>query len=376
MTVGADKPDRLEDALSQALQGQALTVTATASDDVRTAVDQRIGRRARARRTRRALVATASAVTAIVLVAGAVVIASDSDGQPEVATNDGEHATTTTAGANPSYDLGDTGDDPAEFGMPRIGFDGSLRLDLTDVPEPVVEATPPEPPLGYQQLQVFRQHDKPTPLIVVPWRGPGSSAPEHPPGGNVDTAEDVSIDGVTGHLSNRPSGWSTLEWTMPDGTGAQVLGFGIENVELIRFAAGLELDDDGVGYTAGHVPDGFFAQEYSAPDPDEPNAAYQLTYRLGAVSVEVHVHRESREVQEERLIQALSGIETAENHPTFDRPGILASYGSVWTLAWNHQSGVDVNLIIMGTDDRAVVDQIVDGVRELTSDEWFDTVVR
>jgi hypothetical protein len=60
----------------------------------------------------------------------------------------------------------------------------------------------------------------------------------------------------------------------------------------------------------------------------------------------------------------------------FDGPGILVSYGRIWTIAWSHQSDVGVNLIIMGTEDRAVVDQIVDGVRELSADEWFDTVVR
>lgn len=347
----------LGDALSQALRTRATEVAATPDDDVRAAVDRRVAKRVRTRRARRAAAAATSAVAVLVLALGAVVLSDDK--QPDVAT-----VPQTTP--DPDSDT-----DPDEVSLPRIGFAETQDLVL----QPGAEIGPVDVNGSYweyDQIQVFRTPGEGVPVLYAPWPAV-QPAEVRPP-----ASQDVTLGASVGRLDGEDGALMALYWALPDGTDAQLLAYGIDRAELVSFAAGMQADPSGVGYTTGPLPAGFAAETLERTPGDEPVDRYALKFQHSAypnLSVELTVQYHKRYWQEEQLMLSLSMATSREETEVMGRHAMVvhnaASSPSSWTVAWSPAEGVTAFVLLRGANlERAEVDELLASLQTLDEDEW------
>jgi hypothetical protein len=342
----------IEERLRAGLQRSAEVVTVP--DDLPARVERRI-----MVRRRRALL-TRAAVTMLVLsvVGGALWLGN----------NDQARVTTDTPPADPTR-WADWQPPAAGETLPAL----TVEADGVDFEGASEAGGPIEPPgegviLGPppRSFQVFRQpgaYAGPTAYVSTRQSmGPGE------PGRPYETVE---VDGHDAILSTYVPAVPRLSWVLAGGIEVSARFWNMTTDEILEFANGLEERAGGSGFDATALPQGIEEDPIESV-PTTTFANRDLTFRSGSDTfVELHIVR-SDELDFESFVEdRLDSADAVELLTVLNRPAVLIHYENSdrWSLQWRHTSRDRVELDVTGFD-RASLDRIVAGIREIDEAAW------
>jgi hypothetical protein len=335
-------PPPLEDRLNRLADG----LIAPPTPEAREAIGLRTGVLRRRRRARQA-----AGVGALVLVAVAGSIAVTRDTAPD--TRSGYAAT--DAGALPAFDL---------------TLEGWQVITAEDTAAGAAVA----PNEG--SVQVFQKPGEVEgPRIVL--RHSSASDPVVP----IDDADEaVAVGAVVGYLRQAGPDSLVLRWAPPLGdNNAEIEAQGLSRDEVVAFAAGLESKDDSFafpatpddrfGFVATDVPQGLV--EVPLPEATIEDApARRLVATSTAALAELTIEA-TGDAGYETVLNDLAQVGTVEDVSVMSHPAVLVEHpGKLrWSLAWQPRPGTTARMVLSGLD-RAGVDQVIGGLREIDSDAW------
>lgn len=345
-----------EDELHQLHQLHRLAdqVSAPASLEARQAIRRRAGVLRRRRQIRR----TVAAGALVVLLIGGI-LALQGRGRADLETGPAEPA---GEGSLPALTLDLDGwevvDVSDSYNQP---WDSGLGI------EPGMEGT----------VQAFRrpgQLDGPT-IVLQHMSASDAVVPE-------DGDQTVTIGDREGYLRQVNANSITLRWAPPTGDSQAFLqAYQLSQEQVVQFANGLRARDDDIqfppraddqfGFDATELPSG--VEEDPMEPPTELADHRQVTLQRGSEQVEIQMDTTGEMGFEGDLIGRLMNDGAMEQITVLDHPAVL--FGEVtdtWSLFWQHGDVATVEVFGDGVDPSP----IIEGLREISDDEWQDLVDR
>jgi hypothetical protein len=334
-------PPPLEDRLNRLADG----LVAPPTPEAREAIGHRTGVLRRRRRARQA-----AGVGALVLAAVAGSIAVTRDTAPEAQT--------------------DFADDGAA--VPAL----TLDVDGWDVAEAV--DTEAETPAAASDSSVQLFHvpgDVEGPSIALRhWAVSDTDVP-------LAGEDEVTVGAVTGYLRQTGGKDFFLRWAPPIGdNAAEIEARGLTRDEVLAFANGLETRDDELqypplpgdefGFVTTYLPPG--VEEDAVPDtPDEPAPARRLVAESTAAMAELTIAASGDAAYWATVSDLEQSGGPLEPLTVMGHPAFLVAHPDEfrWTLVWQPRSATTATMTLSGVD-RATIDGIVTGLREIDEDEW------
>jgi hypothetical protein len=194
--------------------------------------------------------------------------------------------------------------------------------------------------------------------------------------------ETVNVGEATGFMMRQGSSVS-LRWN-PYGSDstAQLHTWDLSDEEVMQFANGLRSLDEDISFPADDADQfGFEATELPQgiqEDPVEQVASQlrdirRLSLTMPGASISVYVSSDGErgfEVQLDSWLQ--QGSEVEQVQVMEDRWGVLTHTGNEWVLTWPPTEGstATVRIHFDQPADRAAVDEVVAGIREISEDDW------
>jgi hypothetical protein len=337
-------PPPLEDRLSRLVD----QVAAPATPDARRAIGRRAARLRRHRQVRNAV---GGGLVALFVVAGAVTLQArdpevdtdiagpgelpaltiDLDGWPVVAAGD----TTATSDADGGYD-------PASGSLQVFRRPGDL-------------AGP----------SVFLRHEAASDVLA-----PGSGALP------------VTIGGAEGYIEQTGPDSFTVSWSpAPGDSHAYLEARGLPQGEVVDFANGLRVKDADIryppapgtrfGFVADRLPDELEEVPVS-PAGTGPSAGRRLVAERDGATIEITIDDGGEAAFETNLAELLAAGGAAEQVSVLGHPAVLVEHPDRrWSLVWRQTDGATV-IASLSDVDRATVDDLVDGLEQISEDEWRD----
>jgi hypothetical protein len=327
-------PPPLEDRLNRLADG----LIAPPTPEAREAIGHRTGVLRRRRRARQA-----AGVGALVLAALAGSIAVTRDTAPEART--------------------DFADPHAALPALTLDLDG---WDVVAADDTVADGS----------VQVFRvpgATDGPT--IVL--RHSVASDPVLP----LDGGEEVVIGDVTGYVLQTSAEDVELRWAPPLGdNAAEIEAHGLSRDEVLEFAEGLESRDDEIqhpplssdvfGFEATSLPKGI--EEDVEPDaPDGPAPARLLVAESTSAMAQLTIQASGDGAYRATVTDLEQEGGPTEQLTVMGHPAYLVEHPDAfgWTVVWQPRAAVTAEMTLSGVD-RAAIDRVVAGLREIDEDEW------
>jgi hypothetical protein len=336
-------PPPLEDRLNRLADG----LVAPPTPEAREAIGHRTGVLRRRRRARQA-----AGVGALVLAAVAGSIAVTRDTAPEAQTDfadDGAAVPALTLDVD-GWDVVQAVDTEAE--TPAAASDGSVQLFHV-------------PGDGEGPTIVLRHHAAGDP--VLPLEGAAE--------------EDVAIGEVRGYLRQTGAEDFELRWAPPLGdNAAEIEARGLARDEVLAFARGLESRDDEIqnpplpgtvfGFDATNLPEGV-EEDAGALASDEPALARRVVAESASASAELTIEATGEAAYRATLSDLELSGKPAEPLTVMGEPGFAVEHPDEfrWTVIWQPRPATTAKLVLSGVD-RAMIDGIVSGLREIDEDEW------
>jgi hypothetical protein len=310
------------------------------------------------RRRRRARYVAAGTILALSIVGGVVWLS----------TNDAANVTT-----------GSPPDDPARWAdwqppaagetLPALTVEAD-RLDLVGASEASGQIEPPPAGviLGPPQLsfQVFRRpgaYAGPT-VYLSARRSVGPDEPSPP-------FETVEVDGHEAILSRYVAAVPRLSWTLPEDVEVSARFWRMTTDEILAFANGLAERPDGPGFEATTLPQGI--EEDPMESVPMTNFVHRdLGFRAGGdTSVELHIVRSDEADFESFVEDRLEAADAVEQLTVLGHPAVLIHYedSDRWSVQWRQTTSDRVELDVTGAD-RASLDRIIAGIREIDEAAW------
>jgi hypothetical protein len=335
-------PPPLEDRLNRLADG----LIAPPTPEAREAIGHRTGVLRRRRRARQA-----AGVGALVLAALAGSIAVTRDTAPEAQT--------------------DFADPHAALPALTLDVDG---WDVVEAEETEAE-TPAAASDGSVQL-FYKAGDAEGPSIVLRHHAAGD--PVFPLEGADEEA--VVIDEVTGYLQQTGAEDFVLRWAPPVGdNAAEIEARGLTRDEVLAFARRLESRDDELqnpplpgdvfGFEATYLPEGLEEEKDAATDERAP------VRRLVAQSASALAELTIEASGDAAYWATVSDLEQSGGPPeqltVMGHPAYLVEHLDAfgWTVVWQPRAAVTAEMTLSGID-RAAIDRVVAGLREIDEDEW------
>lgn len=196
----------------------------------------------------------------------------------------------------------------------------------------------------------------------------------------VDGDEEVAVGSVRGYLRETGADSLTLTWAPPLGdNAAEIEADGLSRDEVLAFAAGLVSKDDSFqfpaapddrfGFVATALPQGL--KEVPSPEATVEDApARRLVAENATATVELTIEG-TGDADYESTLGDLAQTGRVEELSVMGHPGVLVEHpGDLrWSVAWQPRPGTTARLVLSGVD-RAGVDQVIGGVREISGDAW------
>ncbi len=327
----------LEDHLTRLADG----LVAPATPEAR----QAIGHRTRVlRRRRRAVRAAGSGVVALAVIGGIALTRPDPNPEAEV--------------ANPSR--------LPTFTLEVPGFEIVTARDGVTV----------DLPIGSEQVFVT-PGDPEGPRLVL--RHVPSSDAFAPATSDEDV---VAVGEAEGRLTHPEPDELVLRWSPPLGDNtAEIEARGLTQDQVVGFAEGLQAKDqdgfqyppmldDTFGFVPTSVPDGL--EEVTADDaPDGSGPGHLLVADGDSATAELTVMPADDPDRQATLDALAATAGEREALSVLGRPAQLVAGPSGLTswLVWQPQDGVSAVLEVTG-GDRSTIDALIDGLREVSEDEW------
>jgi hypothetical protein len=334
-------PPPLEDRLNRLADG----LVAPPTPEAREAIGHRTGVLRRRRRARQA-----AGVGALVLAAVAGSIAVTRETAPEAQTDFADN------GAVPALTLDIEGwsvvaAEDTEAETPAATSDGSVQLFHVpgDVEGPTI---------------ALRHHAAGDP--VLPYDGADE--------------EQVAIRGVTGYLRQTGPKDFALRWAPISDSAAEIEARGLTRNEVLEFAEGLESRDDEVqhpqlpgdvfGFDATYLPEGL-KEDAALDGPDELARVRRLVAESTAASAEITIEASGDTAYWATVEDLEQSAGPAAQLTVMGQPGFVVQHPDElrWTVVWQPRAAMTAEMILTGVD-RATVDGIVAGLREIDEDEW------
>jgi hypothetical protein len=347
--------DLTMDHLEAGLHELADRLEAPASDGTRQAIGRRTGVLRRRRQVRRA---TAAGALAVALVFGGAVAVRHEQADVEI--------------VPPAHEGDGDGVLPA-FIVELDGWEVAGVSEEDTVPEGAAAAD-----ILPSAIQVFRVQgrlDGPT-VYLEHDNASDTVAP-------LEGAEQVTIGGAAGYLAQLDDDHVLATWN-PAGQDAQVelRAYGLDKADVLAFADGLQARDDIIqypatsedrfGFTATELPVGIVEVALDPVGaPPWRSRTITLTHEGGTGQITLTTTARGDTPFENDL----RGVEdvTVLGHPAL----LLhdTQEPKRWLLQWLDDDGTWVNISVTGeTDDRALVDQVIADLREVSEAEWADLV--
>jgi hypothetical protein len=203
----------------------------------------------------------------------------------------------------------------------------------------------------------------------------------------VDGQESVAVGDAIGAIKQLDDSVDMI-WNPEHGDSTATLkARGLSEDEAVAFAADLEMKDPErisfppapdaeFGFVPGELPDGL--EEVTGlrslgPDYQRDNRLLRLAD--GTRTIDVEVANGGAIFFEALLNDLLFTPDEVEQVTVLGHDAVLVHDGKAqrWNLVWRHTSDTSVRITLTG-GDRATVDQIVDGLQEISEDEWDDIV--
>jgi hypothetical protein len=181
------------------------------------------------------------------------------------------------------------------------------------------------------------------------------------------------VNGISAALTGRPPGWTTLAWTMADGTRTRLSAYGVERDDLLRFAEGLRTDPAEPRYTATVLPPGFVESAVEVGGrSDDAGYVARAQYSLAGqgLRVGVDVYSEPLPSGTSPLDELLASADAVEPVSMLGETGLLVHYpDGRWTIAAQMGSCL-VNVRIDGGATRVQVDALLAALHVADDAEW------
>lgn len=327
-------PPPLEDRLNRLADG----LIAPPTPEAREAIGHRTGVLRRRRRARQAI-----AVGALVVVAVAGSLAVTRDAAPEAQT--------------------DFADPHAALPALTLDVDG---WDVVEADDTVADGS----------VQLFRvPGDTDGPTIVL--RHQVASDPVLP----LDGEEEVAIGDVTGYVRRTSAEDVELRWAPPFGdNAAEIEAHGLSQDEVLEFAEGLEsrddeihhppLSDDVFGFEATRLPKGV-EEDVGADTPDGTVPARFLVAESASATAQLTIEASGDGAYRATVTDLEQDGESTEPLTVMGHPAFAVEHPNEfrWTVVWQPRAAMTAEMILSGVD-RATIDGILSGLREIDEDEW------
>lgn len=342
----------IEERLRTGLRSSAETVSVP--DDLPARIERRI-----TLRRRQALTARVAVTMVVLSLAG---------GALWLNTNDTADVSTGSPPADPTR-WADWQPPPAGETLPALtveadGIDLEGASEHSGPIEPAPEGVILGPP--QRSFQVFRQpgaYAGPT-AYVSTRQSAGPSGPGLP-------SETVEVDGHEATLSTYVPAVPRLSWKLAGDVEVTARFWSMTTDEILEFANGLEERPGGAGFDATALPQGI-EEDPMESVPMTTFAFRDLGFRSGSdIFVELHIVR-SDEVDFESFVEdRLDSADAVEQLTVLNRPAVLIHYedSDRWSLQWRQTTRDRVELDVTGAD-RASLDRIVAGIREIDEAAW------
>jgi hypothetical protein len=217
-----------------------------------------------------------------------------------------------------------------------------------------------------RSFQVFRQpgaYAGPT-VYLSTRQSVGPNEPARP-------FETVEVDGHEATLSTYVAGVPRLSWELAGDIEVSAHFWSMTADEILAFANGLEERPDGSGFDGAELPQGI-EEDPMESLPMTTFANRDLGFSAGNdTSIELHIIR-SDEVDFESFVEdRLESADAVEQLTVLGRPAVLIHYENSdrWSLQWRHTTRDRVELDVTGAD-RATLDRIIAGIREINEVAW------
>jgi hypothetical protein len=185
--------------------------------------------------------------------------------------------------------------------------------------------------------------------------------------------ETVEVDGHAATLSTYVAAVPRLSWELAGDIEVSAHFWSMTADEILAFANGLEERPDGSGFDAAELPQGI-EEDPMESVPMTAFATRDLGFSSGTDTfVEMHIVR-SDEVDFESFVEdRLETADAVEQVTVLGRPAVLIHYedSDRWSLQWRHTTRDRVELDVTGAD-RATLDRIIGGIREINEAAWQD----
>ena len=168
-------------------------------------------------------------------------------------------------------------------------------------------------------------------------------------------------------------------WSAGGDWNGEVLSWGLTRAELLAFAAGLDPVDDDIsyppvgeqfGFTTAVLPAGIV--EVPAEDPSGTPSQRRLTAGDGDATAHVVVDDRGTVAVASELTDVVASGGTIQPVTVLDRPAVLGQApDGTWIATW-FQSADGAATVTFADADRATVDAVLAGLRELPEAEWDD----
>jgi hypothetical protein len=193
--------------------------------------------------------------------------------------------------------------------------------------------------------------------------------------------DEVTVGAVTGYLRQTGGKDFVLRWAPPIGdNAAEIEARGLTQDEVLAFANGLETRDDELqypplpgdefGFETTYLPPG--VEEDAVPDaPDEPAPARRLVAESTAATAELTIAASGDAAYWTTVSDLEQSGGPLEQLTVMGEPAFLVEHPDEfrWTLLWQPRAAMTAEMTLSGVD-RAAIDGVVAGLREIDEDEW------
>lgn len=192
--------------------------------------------------------------------------------------------------------------------------------------------------------------------------------------------DEVTIGEVTGYLEQTGAEDFVLRWAPLGDNAAEIEARGLARAEVLAFARRLESRDDELGYPplpgdefgfeATYLPDGL--KEDAALDaPDELARARRLVAENASAMAELTIEASGDAAYWATVTDLEQSVGLAEQLTVMGQPAYLVEHTdeSRWTVVWQPRAATTATIMLTGVD-RATIDGVVAGLREIDEDEW------
>jgi hypothetical protein len=197
----------------------------------------------------------------------------------------------------------------------------------------------------------------------------------------LDGGEEVEIGDVTGYVLQTSAEDVELRWAPPLGdNAAEIVAHGLSRDEVLEFADGLDSRDDAIqhpplssdvfGFEAANLPKGV-EEDVGADAPDGPAPARRVVAQSASGMAQLTIQASGDAAYRATVTELEQDGGPTEQLTVMGHPAVAMKHldGFGWTVVWQPRAAMTAQMTLPGVD-RAAIDGIVAGLREIDEDEW------